>query len=149
MILNGRNGGGKRDEPPRTSLHIANLHHTSQWHSSSGGKCGMVGKWRKVRGKEADRLSAKPTYHKPRRPMPAGERWGKVGKGLQLPYTTAPLPTAVPLSAGGKREKTSFTHEVRQSQVISTVTLSLTGPPVPFDVIPQLSLVLVVVTVTA
>ena len=28
-------GDGKRDEPPHTSLHIANLHHTRQWHSSS------------------------------------------------------------------------------------------------------------------
>ena len=36
-------GDGKRDEPPPTSLHIANLHHTSQWHSSSGKKCGKVG----------------------------------------------------------------------------------------------------------
>ena len=31
-------GDGERDEPPHTSLHIANLHHTSQWHSTSGGK---------------------------------------------------------------------------------------------------------------
>ena len=31
-------GDGKRDEPPHTSLHIANLHHTSQWHSTSGEK---------------------------------------------------------------------------------------------------------------
>ena len=37
--------GGRWDEPPPTSLYITNLHHTSQWHSSSRGKCG---KWRKV-----------------------------------------------------------------------------------------------------
>ena len=33
---------GKGGRTPRTSLHIANLHHTSQWHSSSGGKGGKV-----------------------------------------------------------------------------------------------------------
>ena len=32
-----------RDETPHTSLCIANLHHTRQWHSSSGGKMGTVG----------------------------------------------------------------------------------------------------------
>ena len=43
---------GKRDEIPPTSLHIANLHHTSQWHSSSGKKCGKVGKMGERWGKK-------------------------------------------------------------------------------------------------
>ena len=76
------------------------------------------------RGKEADRLSAKPTYHKPRCSVVSG------GKG-------------------GKRERTSFTHKVRHLQVIPTVKLSVIGPPVPFDLISQLSVPLAVSTVTA
>ena len=52
-----------------------------QCHHEKGRKSGR--KIEKGGRKEADRLSSKPTYHKPRLPMPTGERGkgGESGKG--------------------------------------------------------------------
>ena len=55
-------------------------------------------------GKEVDRLSAKPTYHKPRRPLSAGGEW-ESGKGLHshtiwtvvLSLTGPPVPPEINL----------------------------------------------------
>ena len=88
-----------------------------------------------IRGKEREKV---------------GERWGKEGKSgkrLQLPYIKPYFPRR-PMPAGGKRERTSLTHKVRQSQLISTRTLSVIGPPEGVTTV-QSSLVLAVLVVTA
>ena len=74
---------------------------------------------------------------------------GKGGERVAITLYHRPTSYRRSVANGGKGERTSLTHEVRQSQVIPTLTLSVTGPPVPSDVILQLSLVLAVVAVTA